>query len=328
MFLSKFICSLLQKGREGELGNAKDIASILLESGMQKLHLARIKFNSMAGDHEHWLECNRFCLLLDECLLSGLQQYVDELLRRGLGIVKAAPKNDGSSVLTSHWSTVQHRSTLAEDMLSSICEDFEKNKMPPSEPARDFVIAVLKKFVLTNLPKCPRPSQGHAHQPRGCGKCKHCEELDRFLVSRTEREREFLKGPKISAHMQSYLPQGIFQCTTRDVTQGKKTEYLLRLVKLGREYEVAMDAYKRELSHVLPKVRHFRTEYMKQLLGADAYGELVMLEHLPHSGDLELKREAKRKARPQAGMKRRAEEDTEPSAAKRWGPGRRLGGGI
>ncbi|KAJ8122089.1 hypothetical protein ONZ43_g1627 [Nemania bipapillata] len=272
-FLSKFTCSLLEK------------AIALLEVGVPNLCLARVKFNSTAGDEKHWMETNRFCSLLDECLLSGLQQYVDDLLRRSLATITAAPVKDGSSVLTTHRSAAR-RTTLAEEMLGSICEDFEKSKMPPSQPARDFVIAVLKKFVLTDLPKCPQQPEGFVHQQRGCGKCQHCQELDDFLVSPREREREFLKGPRIRTHMESRLPSHLFQCTAQNVTQGKKQQYLLKVVKLGREHEVAIDAYNQDLRYILTKVQPFRTEYMKQLLGDDAYGELIMLANLPHPEDL------------------------------------------
>ncbi|KAI1121317.1 hypothetical protein F5Y10DRAFT_256528 [Nemania abortiva] len=315
--LSKLICSLLEKSRDGVLDQAKEIATILLEAGVQKLYLTRVKFNSMAGDHEDWLECNRFCELLDNCALSGLYQSVDELLRRSLGTVKAAPKKDGSSVLTSHPSRERPIPILAEEMLCAICEDFEESKMPPSEPARDFIIAVLKKFVLVDLPKYPRPLPGYSHHPRGCGKCKHCEELDAFLCSQTEVEVTFYKGPKISAHLRSQLLPNLFQCRMREVTHGKGPQKALTIMKLNLENQAALDEYRSDLRELLLKTQPFQTEFMKQFLGAAAYGEFVMLEHLPHAGEiaLELARES------QAGKKRQARESMELPAAKRVVPG-------
>ncbi|KAI0436278.1 hypothetical protein F4803DRAFT_241297 [Xylaria telfairii] len=312
--LSKIICSLLQKDREGELDKAKDVASILLESGMQKLRLARIKFNSIRGDQDDWSESERFCQLLDNCLLSGLQQYVDELLRLSLSTIKAAPKNNGSSVLVGgNKSRVSHHSSLAQEMLCAMCEDFEKNEMSPSEPARDFVIAVLKKFVLTNLPKCPKPLQGHSHQRRGCGKCKHCQELDTFLISPNEQETTFQKGPKICSHLESQLPRDLFRCTTGNLEYSKKPQYRLTVVKLDREYQVAMDEYKEDLRQVLQKAHPFRSGYVKQLLGDAAYGEFVMLEQLPHSEEVE----AEDERGSQVGRKRRAQGSIDLPIAKR-----------
>ncbi|KAI0911327.1 hypothetical protein F4823DRAFT_560976 [Ustulina deusta] len=287
--LSKFICSLLEKGREGVLDGAQDKARVLLESGIQKLYLSRIKFNSMAGDYDDWSECERFCQLLDNCLLSGLQQPANELLRLSLDVVKSAPRNDGSSVLQWDRSRLPHCPILAEEMLRVICQDFETNKMSPSEPARDFVLAVLKKFVLSDLPKCPRPPRGYSHQKRGCGSCKHCEELDAFLVSQSEQERAFQKGPRICSHLVSQLPSNMFRCTTTESpTYSNKPQFTLTVFKLNHEYQMAMDNYMKDLRQVLHKVRPFRTEYLKELLGASAYDEFVMLEKLPHSGDVEL----------------------------------------
>ncbi|KAI0870411.1 hypothetical protein GGS24DRAFT_504795 [Hypoxylon argillaceum] len=284
--LSKFICSLLQKGREGVLNKAEEIAGLLLDSGLQKLHLGRVKLNSLPGSCDDRSECNRFRLLLNECLLSGLQQSVDELLRRSISTVEAGPGEETGT--PRYGPTVPHRPTLAEEMLGSIFENFEKSKVASSEAARDFAIAVLKKAVLMYLSEYPPQPQGYAHKPRGCGKCKHCQELDEFLVSPSQLEREFNKGPRLSAHMQSQLPRELFQCTTRNMTQGKKSECVFKVVKLNREHEEALRSYKFDLRYVIRMLRSLRTEYAKQLLGADAYGEFIMLEHMPHAGDFEL----------------------------------------
>ncbi|KAI8630509.1 hypothetical protein F5Y19DRAFT_474292 [Xylariaceae sp. FL1651] len=283
--LSKIICFLLKKDREGMLDKARDIASILLESGIQKLHLARIEFNSRLRGHDDWSECNRFLELVDNCLLSGLTQPVNELLQLSCPSVKTARINGDS-----HAHNI-HTSTLADEILRTMCKDFEKNKMPPSEPARDFVIAVLRKFVLRDLPKCPKRLEGHAHRPRGCNRCKHCEELNEFLTSSSEKEREFHKGPRISEHLQQQLPRDLFRCLKRDLPRpnikNSKPECFLKVTKLNQEYRKVMDEYKKDLRKVIQKVQSLRTEYMKQLLGDGPYSELVMLEKLPHAAEVE-----------------------------------------
>lgn len=76
---------------------------------------------------------------------------------------------------------------------------------------------------------------------------------------------------------------------------------------------MAMEEYKKDLRQVLQKVRPFRSEYVKQLLGDAAYGEFVMLEQLPHSEEVEPKNERGS----QAGWKRRAQGSIDLPAAKR-----------
>ncbi|KAJ2985768.1 hypothetical protein NUW58_g5358 [Xylaria curta] len=321
--LSKFICSMLQKGRKRVLDKAKDIATTLLESGVQRLYLGIIKFNSLAGDPEDWSEGSRFCQLLDDCLLSGLQQPVDELLRLSIETIQAAPGNDGSHVQGWDRSTVPHVPTLAEQMLRIMFQDFKKNKMPPNEPARDFVIAVLKKFVLADLPQCPQQLPGYSHQPRGCKQCVHCEQLDVFLVSPDQEKAEFHTGLDITPHLESRLPREFFWYTTRRVGYGRNTYCILEVTKLNREYWAALDEYKKNLRRVLDKVRPFRTEYVKALLGDSAYSELVALEQLPYSAELEPNSGGQPQAeqpqveQPQVGQKRPTQEGIGPSTAKR-----------
>ncbi|KAK5625328.1 hypothetical protein RRF57_001044 [Xylaria bambusicola] len=307
--LSTLICSLLQKSREGVLDGAQNIAIALLESCMPKLHLARIKFNSMVGDYNDWSESEHFCQLLDDCLLSGLQQPVDELLRHSVNIVKAAPKKDESAVFLNN-PDFACPSTLASQMLLCVCQDFEKSKMPSSKPARDFVIAMLKKYVLRDLPKYPKQLPGNAHQPRGCGRCKHCNELDEFLVSRSEQERVFLKGPMICRHLQERLPSKLFQ---RTQVETKAKQFSLRVVKLNKEHQMAVNEYMDQLYRALQRAQPFRSEYLKELLGASTYGELVMLDQLPHSGEIKL--ESKQGSH--TGRKRRAGGSINLPAAKR-----------
>ncbi|KAI0506565.1 hypothetical protein F5B22DRAFT_623502 [Xylaria bambusicola] len=307
--LSTLICSLLQKSREGMLDGAHDIAIALLESCMPKLHLAKINLNSTAGDYNDRSESERFCQLLDNCLLSGLQQPVDELLRHSVKIVKAAPKQDDLAVFLRR-PDFACPPTLASQMLLCVCQHFEKSKMPSSEPAQDFVKAMLKKYVLRDLPKYPKQLPGHAHQPRGCGHCKHCHELDEFLASKFEEERVFCKGPNIYKHLQQQLPSDLFQ---RTVTSAKGNQYSLRVVKLNREHQVAVNEYMNQLHRALQRAQPFRSEYMKELLGTSTYGELVMLDKLPLSGEIQLENEEGS----QTGRKRRAGESVDLPVAKR-----------
>ncbi|KAI1826249.1 hypothetical protein F4861DRAFT_498656 [Xylaria intraflava] len=312
-FLSAFICSLLEKDREGALDGAKDMAITLLETKIQALKLATIKFDSQGRDHKDHSECSRFTELLYGCLISGLHQFVDELLRLSLVTINAAPT--GGRKAASGFPLVPHNPTLADEMLYTMCEDFEESKMPPSGPARDFVIAVLRKFVLVDLPFCPRMFQGHTHRPRGCGSCRDCEELDAFLASPTEREREFLKDMYACSHLQLLLPPDIFQCTLSFIEQDGDVplQPVLKVLKLNRQHQAAVERYKQEILPVLDKIRPFRTEYMRNLLGTEAYAELVMLQQVPHAGEVELNN----KDRSQVGSKRAAQGGIQQPASKR-----------
>lgn len=276
---------------------------------MPRLQLARINFHSAVREYNDLSECERFCQLLDSCLLSGLQQPVDELLRLSAGVIKAAPRGAVSAVFERR-ADFSLSPILAETMLQTLCQNFEKGKMPSTEPARDFVIAMLKKFVIRDLPKYPRALPGYSHEKRGCGHCKHCTELDGFLVSRAEQERVFLKGPLICKHLLDRLPSDLFQRTKLGTTA---KQYSLRVVKLNTEHQVAVNEYMAQLQKISKRLQPFRSEYLMGLLGADAYGEFVMLNKLPESEKLGLERTEES----QAGRKRPAGESAELPAAKR-----------
>ncbi|KAI1332138.1 hypothetical protein F5Y16DRAFT_214404 [Xylariaceae sp. FL0255] len=312
---SKIICSLLRKDREGVLPTAKQSVVDLLESGAtQKLYLAKIKFTSTGGDIQDWEESERFLQLLDECLLSGLQNYVDEILGLSLTSVKTAAvhvqtANDGPYAHSR--ITERKTQTLAEQMLSTLSKDFEKHKLS-SEPARDFFLALFRKFILRDLPRYPKKLDGYAHRPRGCQKCKHCTELDQFLTSKTQDQYQAVKGPQISAHLKQLLPPSLFDCAVVDVTTGKAKQLRLTIKKLGVEHEKDLEKYKSLLRKVISRVEPFRTEYVKEFLG-DAYRENVMLIHVPHATEFLLKEATSS----ETNKKRRAEEELQGSNAKR-----------
>ncbi|KAH9893021.1 hypothetical protein F4778DRAFT_772644 [Xylariomycetidae sp. FL2044] len=337
--LSKVICSLLQKDREGVLANAKELVTVLLGTEkIQFLQLAGVKFNSLARDESDCEESHRFLQLLDDFQLSGLQGYVDELLRIGVHTIKRARKTPDPHLVVTSTRGI-HIPYVAE-MLGVMCRDFEKNDMPTSEAAREFVIAGIRKFILTDLPVCPVKPEGHAHSERGCGKCMHCEELDEFLISPTEKEREFQKGPMICSHLESRLPSHLFRRNTRELVAGRsshpnrksRTEAaffttkppvcMLKVVKLDLEYGISMDKYKDDVRNVVETVKRFRTDYMKRLLGDGPYGELIMLNKLPHAHEIQPRQAARRPPGKRSAM-HYADDDSDDSGfpePKRWKP--------
>ncbi|KAI1433390.1 hypothetical protein GGR50DRAFT_504883 [Xylaria sp. CBS 124048] len=286
--ISQLICSLLQRGREGVLKSAKDMASTFLEARIQELRLATIQLN-YAADPKGGPEKDRFCQLLDACTRSGLHESVDELLRLSLNVVNQGSKNGdqprGFAGSRPPYMTMLETQNPVGEMLRVICRDFEQHKRPPSGPARDFVITVLKKHVIANLPSYPQLFQGLAHQPRGCGNCEYCAGLDAFLASQTEREIQFVGVVGTCTHLQSLLPTDLFQCTRTMFDKKKKPpQYLFKVFKLHRQNEVLLERYMNDLRPIVHKVHHFRTEYMKELLGSEAYGEFVMLDQVHYTG--------------------------------------------
>ncbi|KAI1346509.1 hypothetical protein F5Y01DRAFT_321646 [Xylaria sp. FL0043] len=287
--LSKFICSLLQKGRDEELDGAQKIASVLLESGMRKLPLASpVSFGASLKSFAR-ADKDAFCQLLDSCLLSGLHEPVNELLRLSLDLLDPAAKGEDMSKAEQ-----QHGWIRPDKVLLDVLGILERRAMPPSEPARDFIITMLKDFVVKDLPESP-------YEPRGCGDCEHCEKLDAFLISENLEERIFPGDNNVRWHLQQRLPVKLFLCSICEVEKNSTDSDLpqygrgLRVVKRLREYDMAV------MSRILP----LRIEYVRALIGASAYEELLLLRKLSKSSEQEKR------------LKRRAEEDIESPNVKR-----------
>ncbi|KAI1277924.1 hypothetical protein F5Y07DRAFT_407119 [Xylaria sp. FL0933] len=287
--LSKFICSLLQKGRDEELDGAQKIARVLLESGTRKLPLASpvsfgtsLKSFARAGK-------DAFCQLLDSCLLSGLHEPVNELLRLSLDLLDPATKGEDMPKAEQ-----QHEWIRPDKVLLDVLGILERRAMPPSEPARDFTITMLKDFVLKDLPESP-------YEPRGCGDCEHCEKLDAFLISENQVKGTFPGDNNVRWHLQQRLPVKLFLCSICEVeknsTDSDQPQYGpgLKVVKKFREYDMAV------MSRILP----LRIEYVRVLIGASAYEELLLL------------RKPSKRSEQENRLKRRAEEDIESPNIKR-----------
>ncbi|KAI1111453.1 hypothetical protein F5Y14DRAFT_308179 [Nemania sp. NC0429] len=317
---SKIICSLLQRDREGVLPNARQIVIPLLESGCTRS--LRIDMSNGLPDKE---ENSRFLQLLDNCFLSGLQGYVDELLGLSIQTFNWLPTKTTPSMFNYNAPRQQPNTQIsAEEMLYSMSKSFEKNKLS-SRPARDFFLAILRKFVLKDKPAPPRKLDGHgyAHKPRGCGgrKCKLCPELDRFLTSSTEEQRQFLMMDEYqSRHIETQLPSDLFGCMTVSMatiapatTTGNTKLFALTVVKLVREDEKEMREYEGRVEKLVAKVRPLRTEYVRTLLGDGPYGECVMLDGLLHGDGIALREAGNSKT----NEKRRAEDDLQGLQAKR-----------
>ncbi|KAI1267631.1 hypothetical protein F5Y18DRAFT_307203 [Xylariaceae sp. FL1019] len=311
---SKMICSLLEKERQGALPNAKEVViAIFKADSMQSLRLQRIRFKTPGIGKEDYEESNRFLFLVDHCLMSGLEEHVDEILRLSISTVKHALLDDGSPVLSG---TLQKRpdTMLAEEILYTLSEDFEKSSFT-SQTAREFFLAILRKFVLRDQPVSPTKLAGHAHRARGCGQqsCKHCPELDQFLTDSDTMSTTLFKGPKICQHLAQQLPRELFTTKSVEVTKGKQKQFALTIDKLGMEYIHDLENYMSDLLRFISRVEPLRTEFMKKFLGEETYGEAVMLDKLPSVDETanELKRQRGYKE------KRKAEEQLDEQEAKR-----------
>ncbi|KAI0813841.1 hypothetical protein GGR55DRAFT_702813 [Xylaria sp. FL0064] len=283
--LSKFICSLLQKDRDEELNGAQKIASVLLESDMQKLPLASPVSCGTSLKSFPRADEEAFCQLLDSCLLSGLQEPVNELLRLSLDLLDPAAKGEDVSEAEQ-----QHEWIRPDKVLFDVLGILEKHTMPPSEPARDFIMTMLKEFVLRDLPESP-------HEPRGCG---NCEKLDAFLISENQEQSTFAGDNNVRWHLQQRLPVKLFLCSVCEVgtdsidSDPPQSGLGLKVVKRLREYDMA----------VMSRIP-LRIGYVRALIGASAYEELILLRKPSKSSERD------------KTLKRRAEEDIESPNVKR-----------
>lgn len=129
-----------------------------------------------------------------------------------------------------HHSRRTCRISLITSLLQPILSTLATHHVEPTPAVRGFFEAAFPS-PLFSRPVRPAELPGWAHQPRGCGMCAVCAELDEFLASETEIGRSIYPGHKKVYHLESLLDPLRFSVET---SQPWRT-YMTTIRKLKRE---------------------------------------------------------------------------------------------
>ncbi|KAI1503714.1 hypothetical protein F5X99DRAFT_406714 [Biscogniauxia marginata] len=295
---------LLWDDRGKKLTNAEVIARSILQSSSPKLNLTTEDLaNSYFPSHtrEQMGEyCDEFVGLLSDFLKLKWNDEAKALLESSCSRI-VSTLNRGP---TSH---KQLDRTGIKRFLLSLISVLQGYWVVPLPSTRSLFEALLRKYIIADIPQYPQRPSGWAHKPRGCtNNCYDCQIIDKFLRDDLVQETSFQMDDRERFHVKSLLPSEVFEIridsSTRPIT--------LIVKKRGTEFQVDLNTYREQLQVVEGELKMFRHEYTKQLLGDDLYHELIMLESTPES-------EGAAKGGPEA-RKRKAEEPPElPNALKR-----------
>ncbi|KAI0595065.1 hypothetical protein F4775DRAFT_391464 [Biscogniauxia sp. FL1348] len=298
----------LRDSRGKALKNAEAVAKLMLESLHSKLSL---EINDLAPSYHvtpHSASpshvgkyCDKFISLLVDVLKLKWNDHANKLLDSSCSNIVGALQEPGVS-------RVSIQRVGVERFLLSLVSVLRERRVAPLPSIKGLFELLVRKYIIAEIPQYPRKLNGWAHRPRGCGSstCSDCPGLDQFITSERLQETSFKIAEKRRRHLDALLPLAVFK--TRADTRTRPTTFYV--TKLGTEYKLDVVAYKRQLEAVERRLRPFRDEYMRQLLGDDLYHELIMLVSTPGS---EYATQGGSEAR-----KRRAEEPPElPNALKR-----------
>ncbi|KAH8668890.1 hypothetical protein BX600DRAFT_435403 [Xylariales sp. PMI_506] len=299
--LSLVVERVLELGRQGNLDDSTFIAKYILKDCK---HVLSASLADPKGDYRmvnpyqpyqqnlHW---GQFVKLLAACLQSGLDEEAMNLLQ-STGDLIATEKD--SSRLSGSVGILYILVAPVVDLLER-----QSSNLHAHPAARTFVESIIRRVILPRFPVYPPAPRGWAHHPVKCydskpggSGCEVCVELNRFLVSETEKVGRFARNQNQRKHIESVLTTNFYKFET----DKSRSPHTLIVTKRGTEYQTAVKQYKTLVEDVEKDVIPLRRDFIQKALGDDAYQELIMLAKVQGSkGSAELAEQAgwnKRKA--------------------------------
>lgn len=122
--------------------------------------------------------------------------------------------------------------------------------------------------------------KGWVHPPLNCGKsrCLACKELGAFLQA--DQETWICSVSKFHKHVQAQLPARLYlsQIKPRKHSLLGAMSEVLHVEKLRPGFEDASRQYKKEVKKQNERLRPYRQDYVRDMLGDEVYRELVLRE--------------------------------------------------
>ncbi|KAI1462399.1 hypothetical protein F4805DRAFT_474356 [Annulohypoxylon moriforme] len=300
----QLICAILRviydKREDNTLTNPQDIYRSILDKCTKKLALEIGDFpesnyiTGFNGPHGPLGEA--------ASTIQGVANVIDQCFHMRMTNQAAALLDMSCIYIRESFSTARAQSLpgpkVVRDFLLSLIATLQKYEADPSELIETMFITLLRKVLVAQAPKCPKPPRGFAHKPRPpCSRttdisaCNDCAELNAFLKNPKIDTWEVRVALYRQRHLMEQLPENLYKCTSMKAPQR------LHVSKLGKEYKEEMKEYKSRLLTFEDNVRALRCDFVEFLLGKELYEELVMLKNIPESdGSKQVRRADKRKA--------------------------------
>lgn len=267
------------------LGKAKSMFEYILTNSGNTLHL---KAKDLHYDRRSWSKnlkkcetpTRKFCRMLFAA--HGMDAADEAYL-----VLDATCK--GLVATAGEWQSLMGGCAIVRELLIPLINVLKAHKTDPPPSVRTFFVECLEQ-IQRDLPEQPSKAlEGWAHKPRKCAQdadaspgvqspksCPDCDALNTFMASSTEQTWNFTADAKTRKHVLSDLPKTMFG---HQVLKQGRSQTLV-ITKLEKEAERAKRERAEGLRDLENGVQPLRIGYVRELLGDEKYGELVLLKKL------------------------------------------------
>lgn len=302
--VGEVIGTLAEKGRASTVPGAKDVAKQILDTELPRLRLDRVNWWGYPNDGDgDTAEVQRFLALVEICLKSDFVAQAAELTKDLDQITQQRICEQRVRV-----GVAGSVPNLAHYFVRSLGNMLNEHQAPFMESVRDLFQHLLRNYALAPFPVYPNPSDGWSQRPRGCDVgCKHCTELNDFLISPLRKAAKFTAAKKVRNHISLQLSPNLFTCSLD--ASGRTHTLIVNKRSQDGHYRDAMAMYGARVRALGRYAEDFRHEHFRKILGDKLHRELVMLE-IPGAP-------VQRAAEP-GGVKREADDESSlPPALRR-----------
>ncbi|KAK1978162.1 2OG-Fe(II) oxygenase [Colletotrichum cereale] len=226
-----------------------------------------------------------FVAVVDHCLTLGLTEKGRELLEACCNQLVWTKEE---------WHPTKVSGDVVSQLLSPIVDTLKKHSVPPTQGVKDLFDVILREGLHVNVPRNPPKRRGWAYKPRVCSrnyggsKCKDCEALNAFLVARDQKSWRYQVGKQTRDHLEDQLhcygdggyPYGSGTHYFKITTDRTQRTHALVVEKTGRGFADAVVSWQQSVRALESRLAPLRTEMVAEMLGDEAYRELVAAEDL------------------------------------------------
>ncbi|KAF4412855.1 hypothetical protein CFRS1_v002535 [Colletotrichum fructicola] len=218
-----------------------------------------------------------FAAIFNNILDLGLKAHGIKLLDalcNNLVRIKAEckPKNIGGDVVVK--------------LIGPLMTALEKHSIAPPSAMKDLLQLILGEGLHRQIPARPPKPLGWKHKPiNKCNRftgafCRACDELHVFLANKKDQVWRYKSGESLRNHVEAVLRTSIIMGQFKLTTERVGLPYTLVVEKTGKEYADELDCWKESLVTLQDQVKPLVGDMVADILGDEAYRELILLEKL------------------------------------------------